>query len=285
MLGRGISRAARCWQAESSSAWSLSSSVMGRRNAIIGPGPTPTPTELEIAKMNFPNRMRKRLELASSLSEADFLHQKAQKDEMWHHLQPEADAPEITINWMDTEGHLHKSKHKVGQNLLKAAQQVDMDLPALCDGAGGDERDYQLGPMCSTCHVYIASAYLPQIEEKFPFTDNESSIMYWIKNTTANSRLACMIELTPEMDGMTVAIPEFPEWDHGDPVLTMEEDIRLMAPEYEEIAAEIVYQDMQEEQEDWEKEYEDTVITGDEVRVMGQMSTEREPKKIKAWEK
>lgn len=180
------------------------------------------------------------------ISEEEFDRQAKIKSKGWNHLQPGEDAKEITINWMDPDGNLTAGKHKVGTNLLKAAQEMDMDLPALCDGAGGEERDYDEGPQCKFCHVYIASAYLPLVNKRFPTTTNENHTMYWIDNTTANSRMACVIDLEEGMDGMTVAIPQFNDFDYGDPVFNMNMEARYLRPEDQEVEEEIEFQEKQE---------------------------------------
>eukprot|EP00808_Paulinella_micropora_P021736 g54602.t1 len=182
-------------------------------------------------------------------------------------------AKTITINWMDTEGRLTKMQHEVGISLLDAAQEADMDLPAVCNGFGGDPRDYEEGPYCKYCHVYVASSYLPKLDVHSPPSREEDTMLYWVENSTANSRLACMIQLEESMDGMTVAIPEFPTWDDGDPAFSTEE-FRYLHPHDQQIDIEIDFQE-KEEAEWLEDGMEDPgrVITAEEFVKLDQRSS------------
>lgn len=58
---------------------------------------------------------------------------------------------------------------------------------------------------CATCHVYIEPEYL----EKIPAADpmEEARLLYAI-GKKENSRLSCQIDITDELDGMVVRLPE-----------------------------------------------------------------------------
>jgi 2Fe-2S ferredoxin len=60
--------------------------------------------------------------------------------------------------------------------------------------------------MCATCHVYIADDQLGLLPE-MDYVENEM-----LGSTRAerkpNSRLSCQIELTDDMNGLTVLLPE-----------------------------------------------------------------------------
>ena len=81
-----------------------------------------------------------------------------------------------------------------GDTLLDVAQADGQPLEGTCEG--------QMA--CSTCHVIIAAedfARLPRASEE------EEDMLDLAAGATRTSRLACQIELTSALDGLTVHIP------------------------------------------------------------------------------
>lgn len=79
-----------------------------------------------------------------------------------------------------------------------------------CQGRGGvaNESVFNLGPHCTQCHVYVQNEYMERLGkvhawEEIQFDQMDSELFH-----PRNSRLACQIRLTEEMDGMTVALPQ-----------------------------------------------------------------------------
>lgn len=64
-----------------------------------------------------------------------------------------------------------------------------------CGGAGA----------CGTCHVYVAPEWLHKLP---PMRELEQAMLDFAVEPHANSRLACQITLTPELDGLIVRTPE-----------------------------------------------------------------------------
>ena len=58
---------------------------------------------------------------------------------------------------------------------------------------------------CGTCHVYVDPAFLGRLAE--PNGDEEYQLDSLI-NYKPNSRLSCQIQVTPELDGLVLRIPE-----------------------------------------------------------------------------
>ena len=60
--------------------------------------------------------------------------------------------------------------------------------------------------MCATCHVYVEQSQLSLLpamsEEEDALLDGTAS------ERLPNSRLSCQIQATPELDGLTVTLPE-----------------------------------------------------------------------------
>lgn len=82
----------------------------------------------------------------------------------------------------------------VGETLLETANKADVPLFGGCGGAG----------VCGTCHVFIDQEYLKKLNE--PALE-ELDLIEVLPNGNSNSRLACQIVITEELDGMTVTIP------------------------------------------------------------------------------
>jgi len=64
-----------------------------------------------------------------------------------------------------------------------------------CGGAGA----------CGTCHVYVEPEWLDRLP---PARELEQVMLKMVPEPEANSRLACQIKLTPELDGLVVHTPE-----------------------------------------------------------------------------
>jgi len=59
--------------------------------------------------------------------------------------------------------------------------------------------------MCATCHVYVQPGFIDRLP---PMQDVEDAVLE-VTNAERlpNSRLACQIKMSGELDGLTVAIP------------------------------------------------------------------------------
>jgi len=82
----------------------------------------------------------------------------------------------------------------VGETLLETANKADVPLFGGCGGAG----------VCGTCHVFIDQAFLKKLNKP---TLEELDLIDVLPNGNSNSRLACQVVVTEELDGMTVTIP------------------------------------------------------------------------------
>lgn len=83
----------------------------------------------------------------------------------------------------------------LGITLMEVARQHGVQgVIAQCGGACA----------CSTCHVYIDSAWLSRLE---PREDMEEATLENAWEPRDNSRLSCQIHITAEMDGLEVTVP------------------------------------------------------------------------------
>lgn len=107
--------------------------------------------------------------------------------------------------------------------MLDVAQLHQVDLEGPCSGGGGApqirrtenwvEPTYGEGPTCFYCHVQIPSKFnsiLPEI----PNNEIEGLKGTWDDEYTVTSRLACMITLGKEHDGLVVFVPDAPPTDN-----------------------------------------------------------------------
>ncbi|MCW3835581.1 2Fe-2S iron-sulfur cluster-binding protein [Sphingomonas canadensis] len=81
-----------------------------------------------------------------------------------------------------------------GANLLDVAQNAGQPLEGTCEG--------QMA--CSTCHVIVAAEDFARLP---PASEEEEDMLDLAMGATRTSRLACQIQLVPELDGLTVRMP------------------------------------------------------------------------------
>jgi hypothetical protein len=91
----------------------------------------------------------------------------------------------------------------VGWSLLKTAQYHDVPLEGWESKPAWLE-DYGDGPATAADHVVVANEWLDKLAPMYP---DECSMLGSVEHVTPSSRLAAVIKLTPELDGITVYIP------------------------------------------------------------------------------
>jgi 2Fe-2S ferredoxin len=101
----------------------------------------------------------------------------------------------ITIRFIDAAGEERVVHGSPGDSLMTAA--VEQRIPGILAECGGF-------CACATCHVYVP----PEWMAKLPAADsNEAGLLTGAIKPTCESRLACQITLTEELDGLTVRLP------------------------------------------------------------------------------
>jgi len=98
------------------------------------------------------------------------------------------------VIYIEPDGTRHEEEVQTGFTLMEGAfnQQISGML-AECGGAAA----------CGTCHSYVGEewlAKLPAVE------DLEDSMLFMVDDRRVNSRLACQIHVTEEIDGIEVQI-------------------------------------------------------------------------------
>ena len=102
--------------------------------------------------------------------------------------------PQVTF--IEFNGKSHTVTAEVGLSLMRAA--IDNNVPGIDADCGGS-------CACATCHVYIAAPWEAKLGAQSVM---EQDMLDFAAATHNNSRLACQIEITEALDGLTVSMPE-----------------------------------------------------------------------------
>jgi ferredoxin len=99
------------------------------------------------------------------------------------------------VRFLKPDGSLDREVDAApGALLLHVAQDNGQPLEGACEGAMA----------CSTCHVIVA----PEDFDRLPKAiEEEDDLLDLAAHVTRTSRLACQIELTTELDQLTVRMP------------------------------------------------------------------------------
>ena len=100
----------------------------------------------------------------------------------------------ITVTFVDPRGNPVSATAEPGDTLLRVGQAAGLPLEGTCEG--------QMA--CSTCHVIVAPDWFDRLPAA---TDEEEDMLDFAAGVRRTSRLSCQIELTGDMDGLTVSVP------------------------------------------------------------------------------
>lgn len=99
------------------------------------------------------------------------------------------------IKYVQSNGQVIEADVPLGSSVMQGA--VDHMVEGLAAECGG-------ACSCATCEVYVDQAWMDIVGEA---CDIEKDMLTASSALRANSRLSCQIEITPELDGLVVAIP------------------------------------------------------------------------------
>ena len=103
--------------------------------------------------------------------------------------------PKVTFT--DHDGNVRTVDADNGESVMQAARRNDVPgIDADCGGACA----------CGTCHCYVESGWR---EVAGDADIMEESMLGMRPDRDDGSRLSCQIDVTPDMDGMVVRLPEF----------------------------------------------------------------------------
>jgi len=101
------------------------------------------------------------------------------------------------VTYIHLDGTRDELELPVGTSVMEGATSYGIDgIVAECGG----------NAMCATCHVYIEPEQLGLLPPMGP--DEDALLDGAAAERRENSRLSCQIRMTPELDGLTVRLPE-----------------------------------------------------------------------------
>lgn len=100
------------------------------------------------------------------------------------------------ITYIEFSGVERTVEVALGQTLMEGA--VKNNVPGIDADCGG-------ACACATCHVYVDEAWEAKTGVR---TDMEQSMLEFAENVESNSRLACQIKVSGDLDGLVVRLPE-----------------------------------------------------------------------------
>ena len=100
------------------------------------------------------------------------------------------------ITYIEHDGTEHVVDVKPGMSVMEGAIKNNIaGIDADCGGACA----------CATCHVYVDEQWRDKTGVRSAM---EESMLDFAENVEPNSRLSCQIEVTDDLDGLTVRMPE-----------------------------------------------------------------------------
>ena len=99
-----------------------------------------------------------------------------------------------TVFITDAAGRTHALQAKPGESIMQLARASDLPVPGDCNGSLA----------CATCHVIVDPAWAGRLA---PVSDDEEAMLDAVFNLSPTSRLSCQIRMSPELDGIRLALP------------------------------------------------------------------------------
>ena len=99
------------------------------------------------------------------------------------------------VNFIQPDGRVESFVAKPGDTLLDVA--LDNGVAGIKGQCGG-------GCTCCTCHCWVRS---PWIERLPPPHRDELDMLEYAWGRAVNSRLACQVPVSQDLDGITVEVP------------------------------------------------------------------------------
>jgi ferredoxin, 2Fe-2S len=100
------------------------------------------------------------------------------------------------ITYIAFDGAEHPVDVPAGWSVMEGAKKNN--VPGIDADCGG-------GCSCATCHVFVDPAWEARTGERNAIED---ATLEFAENVVPNSRLACQIKVTDNLDGLVVRMPE-----------------------------------------------------------------------------
>lgn len=102
----------------------------------------------------------------------------------------------VKITYIEHDGTPHDVEVAAGVSVMEGA--VKNNIPGIDADCGG-------ACSCATCHVYVDETWLGR---SGPKTEMEVSMLEFAEAVQPNSRLSCQIQVTEQMYGLVIRMPE-----------------------------------------------------------------------------
>jgi 2Fe-2S ferredoxin len=102
----------------------------------------------------------------------------------------------VAVTFVQPDGSQQTVDAKPGTSVMEAA--VDNDVEGIVAECGG-------ACSCATCHVYVDATWVHKL---LPPDAQEDGMLDCVLDRTDASRLSCQIELTEQLAGLLVHVPE-----------------------------------------------------------------------------
>lgn len=100
------------------------------------------------------------------------------------------------ITYIEHDGTEHQAEVAPGLTVKDGA--INNMIPGILAECGGN-------CACATCHVYVDHAWTDRVG---PANEMEADMLDFAHEPQENSRLSCQIQVSPELDGLIVRMPE-----------------------------------------------------------------------------
>jgi len=100
------------------------------------------------------------------------------------------------VTFIEANGTEHKVDVENGISVMEAA--ITNSVPGIDGDCGGN-------CACATCHVYVDAKWQALTGSQ---SDMEHDMLEFAEGVEPNSRLACQIHMSDELDGLVVRMPE-----------------------------------------------------------------------------
>lgn len=102
----------------------------------------------------------------------------------------------VSITYIEHSGTEHTIEAEEGKSVMMNA--VDNSVPGIDADCGG-------ACACATCHIFVPAEWQGKTGERNPM---EESMLQLAEGVMENSRLACQIDVSSELDGLVIHMPE-----------------------------------------------------------------------------
>ncbi len=97
-------------------------------------------------------------------------------------------------------------EHSGAEHTIEAPAGVSVMETAIKNMVPGIDADCGGACACATCHVYVDEAWIEKVGKPEAM---EESMLDFAAEPKSNSRLSCQINVSDDLDGLIVRLPEF----------------------------------------------------------------------------